>query len=147
MFKEKLYPGILVGIQMSSLIFLLLSAPVISKNIEGILLESAGVFLGLLAIYTMKIGNFNITPTERIGGQFVNSGPYRLIRHPMYTAQILAVLPLVFDYFSYYRLLAILALTIGLLLKIEFEEKRLLDHYSEYASYRKTTKKLIPFIY
>ncbi len=111
------------------------------------LVESAGVFLGLLAIYTMRIGNFNISPTARQGGRFVDSGPYRIIRHPMYTAQILALIPLVVDYFSYFRLAAILLLCINLLLKIEYEETQLLKHFSEYETYRKRTKKLIPYLY
>lgn len=147
MFQERIYPIILVFIQLSCLVFILCSAPVISKNIEGILVESAGLFLGLHAIYTMRIGNFNITPKLKQGGEFVHTGPYRIIRHPMYTAQILAVLPLVVDYFSYYRLAALLLLVADLLIKIVYEEKRLLTQFPEYENYRKQTRKLIPFLY
>jgi protein-S-isoprenylcysteine O-methyltransferase Ste14 len=114
---------------------------------NGMLIESVGIFLALLAIFTMKPGNFNITPRIRKNGVLVTSGPYRLIRHPMYIAQIIAVLPLVIDYFSWYRLGAILLLTVDLLVKIVYEEKKLRNHFPGYVEYAQKTKKLIPGLY
>jgi protein-S-isoprenylcysteine O-methyltransferase Ste14 len=65
----------------------------------------------------------------------------------MYIAQIIAILPLVIDYFSWYRLAALAILLIDLLVKIEYEEKQLIAHFPEYAEYQKKTKKIIPAIY
>ena len=47
---------------------------------------AAGALLGLWALSCNRPGNFNIRPTPRAGGQLVQQGPYRWIRHPMYTA-------------------------------------------------------------
>jgi protein-S-isoprenylcysteine O-methyltransferase Ste14 len=147
MFKEKIYPYLLVFIQLSCLVYIAVSGPVFAKGMNGILIESAGIFLAVVAVFTMKPGNANITPRIRRNGVLVTSGPYRLIRHPMYLAQVIAVLPLVVDYFSWYRLAAIVILTIDLLFKIVYEEKRLLNHFPDYAEYAKKTKKLIPGLY
>jgi protein-S-isoprenylcysteine O-methyltransferase Ste14 len=146
-FTEKIFPGILVFLQLSSLIFILISGSVFAETPEGIFMEMTGIFLGLLAIYTMKPGNFNIRPIIKQNGILITNGPYRIIRHPMYLAQIIAVIPLITEQFSYYRLFALCVLIIVLLIKINFEEKRLINHFSDYSEYMKTSKRLIPFIY
>jgi protein-S-isoprenylcysteine O-methyltransferase Ste14 len=146
-FKEKIYPYILATIQLSSLVYLLVSAPAIALDYGGILVESAGLFLGLLAIFQMGIGNFNITPRIKEDGVFVSSGIYSVIRHPMYLAQLVLLLPLVIDYFTYLRLAVWLLLLFVLFLKMNYEEKSLTVHFEGYSSYISKTKRLIPFIY
>jgi len=146
-FKEKIYPSILVFIQLSSLVYILVSGPVFADTTSGFLVEMAGVFLGLLSIYVMRPGNFNIRPIVKPNGVLITSGPYRMIRHPMYLAQVIAVIPLVVESFSYWRLAVVLILIIVLTIKIEYEEKRLVKHFKDYADYKKITKKVIPFIY
>lgn len=145
--KNNIYPTILTSIQLLSLFYILISGPVIAEDINGFLIEIAGIFLGILAIAIMKPGNFNIRPIIKTGGVLVTAGPYRIIRHPMYTAQIVAVIPLVVESFSYFRLASLVILTIDLIIKIEFEEKQLIEHFEGYREYRKKTKKLIPYIY
>ena len=147
MLKEKIYPYFLVFVQLGSLVYILTSGPLLAMEYSGLLVESTGIFLGLLAIYNMGIGNFNITPTNRPGARMVDSGIYGIIRHPMYFAQLIAVLPLVIDYFSIVRLSVFLLLFIALLLKMNYEEKHLIDNFTGYADYMKRTKRLIPFIY
>jgi len=82
MFKEKIYPYLLSTVQLGSLAFLGHSAPVISKSWDGILPESAGIFLALHAIFVTGVHNVNITPTPKAGAILITGGPYRLIRHP-----------------------------------------------------------------
>ena len=147
MINNKFYPYFLVTVQLSCLFFIAISASVISNNIAGLLVESAGIFLAIHAIYIVKIKNVNVTPTVKQGSELITSGPYRIIRHPMYIAQLIAVLPLIIDYFSWYRLAAIVILLIVLLVKIGYEEKQLIAHFPEYIEYKKTTSRMIPTIY
>lgn len=144
---KKLYPYLLVTFQMCSLFFIAVSASVISNNSAGMLVEATGIFLAIHAIYIVKLSNVNITPTVKKDSELVTSGPYRIIRHPMYIAQIIAVIPLIIDYFSWYRLLAFTVLLITLLIKIQYEEKQLVAHFPSYSDYKKKTYKLIPYIY
>lgn len=147
MTNSKLYPYFLVTIQLGCLLYILVSGPVISNNAAGLLIECAGIFLALLAIYVIKINNFNITPTVKQNSELITSGPYRIIRHPMYIAQLIAALPLVIDYFSWPRFIAFLILLIILLVKIEYEEKLLIAHFPDYMAYKERTSKLIPYVY
>ena len=147
MVREKIYPYLLVVSQMSCLIFILTTGPLLAIGYAGILIESTGLFIGLLAIYNMGIGNFNVSPRNKESGHLVSTGVYKFIRHPMYFAQLLALLPLVIDYYSIARLSAILILLVTLLLKINYEESHLVKHFDGYADYMKNSKKMIPFIY
>lgn len=147
MFSEKIYPYLLVFIQFSCLLYLFTSAPSLAATYQGILIESAGIFLGIYAIYIMRIGNFNITPQPKKNGELVTSGPYRIIRHPMYLALLMASLPLMIEYYSPLRLIIYLVLIGCLLLKIDFEEKKLKLKFPDYMDYMSKTNRLLPFIY
>lgn len=147
MFYDKIYPYTLVVIQLSCLIYILVSGPLVASGYAGIFIECLGVFLGVYAIFIMRIGNFNISSKPKKSGKLVTSGPYNFIRHPMYIAQLIAVLPLVIDNFTWLRLAVFLCLLIGLLLKVSYEEQSLRLKFEQYISYADKTKKLIPFIY
>jgi protein-S-isoprenylcysteine O-methyltransferase Ste14 len=101
---------------------------------------------GLFAILVMKF-NFNIAPDFKPGAIFINKGPYKFIRHPMYTTVLLSILCLVINYFSVLRLSIFIFLSITLIMKITFEEKILSDKFDSYREYKIKTKKLIPYIY
>jgi protein-S-isoprenylcysteine O-methyltransferase Ste14 len=124
-----------------------MTGPKIASGYGGILIESLGLFLGFYAIFVMRIGNFNISPLPKDSGKMVTSGPYSIIRHPMYTAQLIALLPLIIDKFNWWRLSAFLVLLFTLLLKITYEERLLKSKFPDYESYTLSTKKLLPFIY
>lgn len=148
MFKQKIYPYILSSIQLGSLAFLILSTPVIAKSWDGILLESAGIFLGVHAIVVAGVHNVNITPTPKPGAVLITSGPYRIIRHPMYLAQVVAFIPLVSDYFTLFRIGILILLIVTLLFKMHYEEKGLVRQFGDtYQEYKDRTKKVLPFIY
>lgn len=148
MFKEKIYPNLLVTIQLGSLAYLALSGKLLAGTALGILVEAGGVILGIVAIYVAGADNVNIAPLPKEGGRLITTGPYRYIRHPMYLAQVVAFIPLVVTYYTPLRLAVILALTIALLLKMPYEEKGLIGQFGEdYKAYKAKTKKVIPFIY
>lgn len=148
MFKEKIYPRLLVTAQLGSLAYLALSGKLLAGSAFGLIVEAFGVILGVVAIYVAGIHNVNITPLPKYGGKLITGGPYHFIRHPMYLAQVVAFIPLVVTDYTLLRLAVILALTVALLLKMPYEEKGLIGQFGEaYETYRAKTKKVIPFIY
>ncbi|MBS4061958.1 MAG: isoprenylcysteine carboxylmethyltransferase family protein [Bacteroidetes bacterium] len=145
--KSKVLAYFFVFVQFSMLLFLLASGPWLANSNVGILVEVAGLFIGIIAILNMQIGNFNVAPLPKAGGVLVTNGIYQYIRHPMYLAQLLALLPLVVESFTNFRMIGWSLLLVNLIFKLYFEERNLRSQFPDYASYMKTSWRLIPFIF
>ena len=96
-----------------------------------------------------SIGNFvSETILTKDNHQLVTSGPYRRVRHPLYTSTLLLLfsISLVFgDWIVFgYTLAGVIAFR---LLVIPAEEERLLDSFGEdYECYQSRTGALLPWI-
>ena len=113
----------------------------------GALLIIDGIYIAIWALISMRRGTFRVMPEPAAKAQLTQSGPYRWLRHPMYSAVLLAALGAAISHASLEHWLIFLALIVVLLLKIHREEQYLLATYDEYADYTTSTKALIPFIY
>jgi len=118
-----------------------------SAALLGALLIMDGIVVAVWALVSMPPGTFRVMPEPAAKAQLTQSGPYRWLRHPMYSAVVLAALGATISHATLWHGLIFLALIVVLLLKIDREEKYLLATYSEYAHYKTRTKALIPFIY
>ena len=149
--KHKFYnlwlPYLFVTVQLSSLGYIAISGPLFSRTWYGLIIEIAGITLAVWAVMIMR-RNANVAPIPKQNGRLITTGPYRFIRHPMYTAQVVAVFPLVIELNTQLRIAALSILFITLLFKLHYEEKRLVKHFGQsYSDYQKVTKKILPFIY
>jgi protein-S-isoprenylcysteine O-methyltransferase Ste14 len=79
----------------------------------------------------------------------ISSGPYRVLRHPSYSAILLVVLGLGLTYGNWLALLVLLtAAAGGVLYRIRIEEQALLTDLGErYREYAATHKRLIPLVW
>ena len=79
----------------------------------------------------------------------IDSGPYRLIRHPSYTGILLAFVGLGLCLGNWVSLLIVTLLPLGAFLwRITVEERALADGLGEeYLAYVRRTKRLVPFVY
>lgn len=114
----------------------------------GNLLVVVGLLVLLLGAFLLRgAGAFTVFPRPIAGGQLVDSGPYRFVRHPVYTGLILMSFGSVLVRPSLLALVAATLLLMILDLKRRREEEWLLDRYPLYATYRVRTKALIPWVY
>jgi protein-S-isoprenylcysteine O-methyltransferase Ste14 len=136
-----------VIIQILMIVVIGITGPIIPQSpvfLGGAIL---GVLLMLWALWTMRLSNLNVLPHLKANCILVTSGPYRLIRHPMYAAVLLVTLSLVLNHPMLLRAGYWLVLLIDLHFKFMYEEKLLRDKYPQYSDYMQQTKRLIPFIY
>ena len=112
---------LLVFLQVLCLAYLLFYTNFAGK---GLLLvaQISGFLLSLWAALVMRPGEFNIQPEVKPNANFVNTGPYRLIRNPMYTGLIVFFGAGVLQSFELTQSIVFLILTIVLLFKIRFPE-------------------------
>ena len=144
---NKIKSYILVTIQLVCIVLIVFSGPFFPKNIFALLIGTLGGVVGLWAIAVMRVGHFNITPEIHLYSRLTSKGPYKYIRHPMYSSVLLITLTWLLNYFTFTRLVIWMVLIFDLIIKLEYEEKLLINRYKEYQDYQQKTKKLIPFIY
>lgn len=94
-----------------------------------------------------RLGNFNIRPIPKAGGALVTHGPYRWIRHPMYTSFLLGAWALAWTAGNNAAWLAWYALTLVLWYKSTLEERWMLAQHPRYAAYREQTQRFVPWVY
>jgi protein-S-isoprenylcysteine O-methyltransferase Ste14 len=112
----------------------------------GITIQLLAAVLMVWARLTFGRRSFHATagPTE---GGLMTSGPYRVLRHPIYSAVIYAVWAGVISHWSFINLALAAAVTFGLALRIISEERLVSERYPEYADYAARTKRIIPFVF
>jgi protein-S-isoprenylcysteine O-methyltransferase Ste14 len=138
---------LLVAIQFLSLLFFGFNGNLIGTGFF-LLIQVFAIFIGISAIYVMKLGNFNIQPEVKETAIFITRGLYKIIRNPMYVSLITFFGISVLHYFNMVRLIIYLLLVISLLLKIFDEEKYLEHRFKEkYIAFKAKTYRLIPFIF
>ena len=137
---------VFVGAQLLCLAYLLVSGPWLA-SLEWVWLEIVGLYLGAWAIYTMKLRNLRIAPEVARGARLVTTGPYRFVRHPMYSAVLLITVSLVLSRFTLARLTMWTGLLAVLLAKLQHEEALLAKRFREYIAYQRRTKRLVPFLF
>lgn len=107
-------------------------------------MAASGVLLGLWALSCNRPGNFNIHPSPRAGGRLVRQGPYRWIRHPMYTAMIACGAAAAWADASAWGGCALGALIAVLVAKALLEERWMRLTHPGYAAYCASTTRFLP---
>jgi protein-S-isoprenylcysteine O-methyltransferase Ste14 len=119
---------------------------------------SAGVALGGLALVLagllfaiwarLHLGrNWSGTVTLKEGHELVRSGPYALVRHPIYTGLLAALLGSAVMKGEVRSLVALALIGVALLVKMRLEERWMVERFGEeYERYRREVKGLIPFV-
>lgn len=105
----------------------------------------AGTAFGLWALSHNRIGNFRIYPEPRRGAELVTTGPYRLVRHPMYTALIVMMFGIAGYNGHLVNAAGVILVTVAVISKAIREEQFLVDHFQEYRDYAAATPRFIPY--
>jgi protein-S-isoprenylcysteine O-methyltransferase Ste14 len=113
----------------------------------GVWVVLAGVAFAIWARITLG-GNWSGPATLKVGHTIARRGPYRFVRHPIYTGILLGVVGTAVTAGSLHALLAIPLCGLSYFLKIQSEESLLIGQFgNEYVQYQQQTKSLVPFLF
>ena len=102
--------------------------------------------MGLAVVARSRLGgNWSGTVTLKQDHELIRSGPYRFVRHPIYTGLLLALLGNAIAVGEWRGLVAVALVTVAFLRKIGIEEAFLTEQFGEaYTRYRAEVPALIP---
>ncbi len=138
---------LLVAGQLGAIAALLLTGPIIPGHGPAIALFALGGALGVWAWLTMGSTHLRVVPDPHPDGRLLTHGPYRWIRHPMYTCTLLLTASWLWTDPTPLRCAIWILLWIDLIAKLQYEEAMLLEIYPDYLAYRRETRRLIPFLF
>jgi protein-S-isoprenylcysteine O-methyltransferase Ste14 len=119
----------------------------LAVRIAGTIITAAGLLFTVWArIYLGKYWSGIITLKE--GHKLIRSGPYRLVRHPIYTGYCLAALGSAIAFASGDAFIGFVVITATCLGKIRREEKLLTAAFGdEYRQFQAEVTMLVPFVF
>lgn len=116
-------------------------------EVLGLALTVLGCLFAVWARLTLG-SNWSGLPTVRRGHELVVRGPYRLVRHPIYTGILLAVAGSAIANGAIGWMLSWFVVFIGYAVKIGQEEKLMMETFpQDYPEYRRRVKALIPGVF
>jgi protein-S-isoprenylcysteine O-methyltransferase Ste14 len=108
-------------------------------------LQIVAIVLMVWARLTFGMRSFHAgaNPTE---GGLVTNGPYRFVRHPIYSAILLFVWVGVLSHANTWSIMLAALATAALVVRIASEERLVREKYPSYAEYAGRTRRVIPFV-
>lgn len=123
-----------------------IAAPRRLVPLAGIALMVGGEVFRLYAIRSLG-RYFTFVVALHPGQRVVESGPYRLIRHPSYTGSLVTLVGMCLAMANWLSLLGMIPVALGYWYRIRVEERALVEGLGEeYRAYVRRTKRIIPYI-
>ena len=138
---------ILLGRSVPGSLRLLFVPPTIPMDVTGTMFTILGVAFAIWSRHALRTNwSGEVAITE--GQQFIRSGPYAVVRHPIYAGMLLALFGTTLVSSTVGSLLGFVLAIVSLWQKASMEEQFLLVEFGEqYANYQREVKLLIPWIY
>ncbi len=113
-------------------------------DIFGVVVTAAGIAFAFWArAYLGR--NWSSSVTVKIGHELVRNGPYRWVRHPIYTGLILALAGTAIVRVEVRGLVAVVLAYVGFKIKSRVEERAMIDTFgASYEEYSRSTGAILP---
>lgn len=115
-------------------------------SLAGAVLVALGLFMNILVFRENSYGASNITVEE--SQSVISTGPYALVRHPMYAGVLVMIIGVPLTLGSWWGLVVLAMLIPGLVWRILDEEKVLEKDLTGYKDYeQKVRYRLVPYLW
>ena len=118
----------------------------LATRIVGTVITVLGILGYILSLLSLR-RNWSLSASIKEGHKLVRSGPYRLIRHPMYSSMTVMVLGSGLLTANYAIILCTPIVGIVYYVRGKKEEELLRGEFPEYDRYARETRMLIPGIF
>lgn len=145
--SRSLFFYLLVAIQFIAFGCLAITSLVVPRQIKVVVLFIVATLLGVWAVITMGPRRVSVMPDVQPSIQLVTTGPYRWMRHPLYTSVLLMAGSFVLNNFAWGKVGVWSVLLFNQIIKLLYEEKQLKARFPAYTRYAKTTRRLLPWIW
>lgn len=125
---------------------LLVRGAILSTSLIGVVAQVAAVGLMIWARMMMGLRSFHATADPTDGG-LVTVGPYRFIRHPIYTSICLFCFAAVAGHASLITVVLGVLVMAGAFMRMTAEERLLAQRYPGYRLYSSATKRMVPYVF
>ncbi|HTJ63469.1 MAG TPA: isoprenylcysteine carboxylmethyltransferase family protein [Alphaproteobacteria bacterium] len=127
-----------------------LTAPLVPRSLAeywaGIAILVAGLGFSIAARRYLG-ANWSGTVTVKQNHELIRTGPYAIVRHPIYTGMLVGFIGSAISLDEVRGLVAIALVVVAFLLKIRLEERWMTEIFGDaYRRYRAEVKALIPFV-
>jgi protein-S-isoprenylcysteine O-methyltransferase Ste14 len=113
-------------------------------NALGIAITVAGLAFAIWARAYLG-ANWSSAVTVKIGHQLIRTGPYRWVRHPIYTGMISAMVGTAIVRDQVRAVTAVVLLYLGFKVKSKIEERTMAETFgAQYETYSRTTGAIVP---
>lgn len=114
--------------------------------IKGVVLTAIGIAFAIWARHTLG-KNWSASVVIKEKHELIVSGPYKIVRHPIYSGILLGFLGTALVLGEIRGFIAFVLVFIGFWAKIKAEEKVMIKQFpKEYPKYMKKVKALIPYL-
>jgi protein-S-isoprenylcysteine O-methyltransferase Ste14 len=117
-----------------------------STEVAADLLTVAG--LGIAIWARIVLGrNWSARVTLKVGHELIDSGPYRVVHHPIYSGLLLMILGTAVLAGNLSGLLAVAIYLLVIWLKLLREEALMTTNFPQYTEYKARTKAVVPYLF
>jgi len=115
--------------------------------LAGLGLAICGIGLSIWARLTLG-ENWSSSPSIKQNHALIVTGPYRVVRHPIYAGFLIALLGSALQHGLVRSFLAVLTCAVGFYLKVSVEEEFMVQRFGEaYLRYRRNVSALVPYLF
>jgi protein-S-isoprenylcysteine O-methyltransferase Ste14 len=112
----------------------------------GIAILAAGLGFSIAARRYLG-ANWSGTVTVKQNHELIRTGPYAIVRHPIYTGMLVGFIGSAISLDEVRGLVAVALVVVAFLLKIRLEERWMTETFGDaYCRYRQEVKALIPYV-